>query len=51
MRWILDEVQDFAKWTDVVQEVVYSQVKAIPVPEGYVLEEVNCSTGDLESFP
>ena len=48
MRQILDKVQDFAKWADVVQEVIHSQVKPIPVPEGYILEEVNCGEGDLE---
>ena len=48
MRWILDEVWDFAEWNDVVQEAVHIQVEAIPVPKGYSLEEVNCSEGDLE---
>ena len=47
MRWILDEVQDFAKQVDAMQEVVHAQVKAIPVPEGYSLE-VNSGKGDLE---
>ena len=39
MRQILDEVYDFAEWMDAVQEVVQSQVKAIPVPEGVDHEE------------
>ena len=51
MRQILDEVQDFVEWCDTMQEVVHTQVEVIPVPEGYSLEEVNCSVGDLEWFP
>ena len=48
MEQILDEVQDFAKWCDAMQEVVHTQVETILVPEGYSLEEVNCGEGDLE---
>ena len=47
MKWILDKVCNFAEWTDAVQEVIHSQVKAISVPEGYSLEEVNHSEQDL----
>ena len=48
MRQILDKVWDFAEWIDAVQEVIYTQVEAIPIPEGYVLEEVNHDDRDLE---
>ena len=48
MRQILDEVRDFAEWMDVVQEVVQAQVGAIPVLEGYFLEEVIHGEGDFE---
>ena len=34
MRWILDEVHDFAQWMDAIQEVIQSQVEVIPIPEG-----------------
>ena len=48
MRQILDEVCDFTEWINAIQEVVHAQVNAIPVPEGYSLEEVNCGEEDLE---
>ena len=41
MRWILDEVWDFAEWTDAIQEVIWSKVKVIPVPEGASKDEEN----------
>ena len=48
MRWIPDEVRDFSEWCDMLNNVVHFQVEAIPVPEGYSLEEVNHGEGDLE---
>ena len=48
MRWILDEVQDFAEWVDATQEVVYAQVRVIPVLEGVSLDEENVDKESLE---
>ena len=49
MRHILDEVWDFSEWTDAMQEVVQSEVEAIPglgVPSE---DEENIGTENLTS--